>query len=140
MAKNVVKKLKMEIPGGQAAPSQKLGPALGQAGINIGDFINKFNEATRDRMGSIVPVEISVYDDRSYDFVLKISPAANLILKKLGKDKGSGKNLVSKAGTLTKDQLREIAEEKLPDLNTDNVEQAMKIIAGSARSMGVEVK
>lgn len=140
MAKKVVKQLKLEIPGGQAVPGQKIGPALGQAGINIGDFVNRFNEATRDKMGSIIPVVISVYDDRSYDFVCKTPPASNLILKKLGKDKGSGKCHVSKAGTLTKEQLREIAEQKMPDLNANSIEAAMKIIAGSARSMGVEVK
>jgi len=140
MAKKVVKKLKLEIPAGQATPGQKLGPVLGQAGINIGEFVMKYNEATRDKMGSIIPVEISVYDDRSYDFVLKTPPASNLILKAIGKDKGSGKNLVSKAGVINKEQLRQVAEAKLADLNTDDVEQAMKIIAGSARSMGVEVK
>lgn len=140
MAKVAIKKLKLQIPAGKANPAPPVGPALGQAGINIGDFVNKFNEATQDKMGSIIPVEISVYEDRSYDFVLKTPPASNLILKKIGKDKGSGKNLVSRAGSLTQDQLREIAETKMPDLNTDDVDQAMKIIAGTARSMGVEVK
>lgn len=140
MAKTAVKKLKLQIPAGAANPAPPIGPALGQAGINIGDFVNKFNEATQDKRGSIIPVEISVYEDRSYDFILKTPPASDLILKKIGKDKGSGKNLVSKAGTLSKEQLREIAETKMTDLNTTDVEQAMKIIAGSARSMGVEVK
>jgi large subunit ribosomal protein L11 len=140
MAKKVVKQIKLQIAGGKATPAPPVGPALGQAGINIGDFVNKFNEATRDKMGSVVPVVISVYDDRSYDFVCKVSPASRLILKKLGKEKGSGKNLVSKTGVLTKAQVREIAEEKLEDLNTKDIEQAMRIIAGTARSMGVEVK
>jgi large subunit ribosomal protein L11 len=140
MAKAVVKQVKLQIPAGKANPAPPVGPALGQAGINIGDFVNKFNEATKDKMGSIIPVVISVYDDRSYDFICKTPPASRLILKKLGKDKGSGKNLVSKVGTLTMDQIREIAEEKKVDLNTDDVEQAAKIIAGTARSMGVEVK
>jgi large subunit ribosomal protein L11 len=140
MAKAVVKQVKLQIPAGKANPAPPVGPALGQAGINIGDFVNKFNEATKDKMGSIIPVVISVYDDRSYDFICKTPPASRLILKKLGKEKGSGKNLVSKAGTLTMDQIREIAEEKKVDLNTDDVEQAAKIIAGTARSMGVEVK
>jgi large subunit ribosomal protein L11 len=140
MAKKVKKLVKLQIPAGKANPAPPVGPALGQAGINIGDFVNKFNEATKDKMGSIIPVVISVYEDRSYDFVLKTPPASNLILKKIGKDKGSGKNLVSKAGTLTMAQVREIAAEKLTDLNTDDVEQAAKIIAGTARSMGVEVK
>ncbi len=141
MAKKVIKKqIKLQIPAGKATPAPPIGPALGQAGINIGDFVNKFNEATRDKMGSIVPVVISVYDDRSYDFVCKKSPASNLILKQIGKEKGSGKNVVSKAGTITNDQLRAIAEEKMEDLNTTDVTQAMKIIAGTARSMGVEVR
>jgi large subunit ribosomal protein L11 len=139
MAKAVIKQVKLQIPAGKANPAPPVGPALGQAGINIGDFVNKFNEATKDKMGTIVPVVISVYDDRSYDFITKVSPASRLILKKLGKEKGSGKNLVSKAGSLTMAQVREIATEKLEDLNTTDVEQAAKIIAGTARSMGVEV-
>ena len=140
MAKKVIKQVKLQIPAGKANPAPPVGPALGQAGINIGDFVNKFNEATRANMGSVIPVVISVYEDRSYDFVCKTPPASNLILKCIGKDKGSGKNAVSKAGTITKDQLREIATEKLSDLNTDNVDHAMRIIAGTARSMGVEVR
>lgn len=140
MAKTLVKQVKLQIPAGKANPAPPVGPALGQAGINIGDFVNKFNEATKDMMGSVVPVVISVYEDRSYDFICKKPPASNLILKKIGKDKGSGKNLVSKAGTLTMDQVKEIATEKMEDLNTDNVDQAAKIIAGTARSMGVEVR
>lgn len=140
MAKTVVKQVKLQIEAGKANPAPPVGPALGQAGINIGDFVNKFNEATKDKMGSVVPVIISVYEDRSYDFVCKTPPASNLILKKLGKDKGSGKNLVSKAGTLTMAQVKEVAAEKLPDLNTDNVDQAAKSIAGTARSMGVDVQ
>jgi len=140
MAKKVTKQVKLQIPAGKANPAPPVGPALGQAGINIGDFVNKFNEATRDRMGSIIPVVISVYEDRSYDFVCKTPPASNLILKKVGKDKGSGKNVASKVGVLTKAQVLEIATEKISDLNTDNVEQAAKIIAGTARSMGVEVR
>ncbi len=140
MAKKVVKKLKLQIPGGKATPAPPVGPALGQAGINIGEFVNQFNEKTRDKMGSIIPVEISVYDDRSFDFILKVSPASRLILKALGKEKGSGKNASSKIGTLTKAQVKEIAEEKMPDLNAASVEAAMKIIEGTARSMGVEIK
>ncbi len=140
MAKKVTKQVKLQIPAGKANPAPPVGPALGQAGINIGDFVNKFNEATKDKMGSVIPVVISVYDDRSYDFILKTPPASNLILKAIGKEKGSGKNLVSKAGTLSKDKLREIAETKMSDLNANSVEGAMNIIAGTARSMGVEVK
>jgi len=140
MAKKVIKQVKLQIPAGKANPAPPVGPALGQAGINIGDFVNKFNEATKDRMGSIVPVVISVYDDRSYDFILKTSPASGLILKKIGKEKGSSKNLISRAGILTKDQVREIAQEKMSDLNANDIDAAMKIIEGTARSMGVEVR
>ncbi|MBI3019831.1 MAG: 50S ribosomal protein L11 [Parcubacteria group bacterium] len=140
MAKKVVKKLKLQIPAGKATPAQPVGPALGQAGINIGEFVTKFNEATREMAGDIIPVEISVYEDRSFSFVMKTPPASNLLLKAAGVEKGAGKSLLSKAGKVTKAQVREIAEKKLRDLNTDNVEQAMKIIEGSARSMGIEVK
>lgn len=140
MAKEVINKLKLQIQAGKATPAPPVGPALGQAGINIGEFVNQFNEATRENMGNVIPVEITVYEDRSFDFILKTSPASRLILKKIGKDKGSGKNLVSKAGTITKDQIREIAEEKMKDLNAASTEAAMKIIEGTARSMGVEVK
>ena len=140
MAKKVVKKLKLQITGGKATPAPPVGPALGQAGINIGEFVNQFNERTRDKMGTIIPVEISVYDDRTFDFILKVSPASRLILKALGKEKGSGKNLVSKAGTLSKAQVEAIAQEKMADLNAASLEAAMRIIEGTARSMGVEVK
>jgi large subunit ribosomal protein L11 len=140
MAKQVVKKLKLQIAGGKATPAPPVGPALGQAGINIGEFVNQFNEKTRDKMGTIIPVEISVYDDRSFDFVLKVSPMSRLILKALGKEKGSGKTPAQKVGALTQDQVRAIAEEKMPDLNAGSVEAAMKIVAGTARSMGVDVK
>lgn len=140
MAKTVTKKLKLQVPGGSATPAPPIGPALGQAGINIGDFVKRFNDATQDKRGDIVPVEISVYEDRSFDFVLKTSPASRLILKAIGKDKGSGKNLVSKVGTITKSQIKEIAEKKMVDLNANDVEAAMKIIEGTCRSMGVEVK
>ncbi len=141
MAKKIpVKQLKLQIQAGKATPAPPVGPALGQAGINIGQFVNEFNEKTREFMGSVIPVVISVYDDRSFSFELKKPPASNLILKKLGKESGSGKPNVSKIGALTKDQLKEIAFEKMEDLNTNDVEQAMKIIAGTARSMGVDVK
>ena len=140
MAKKVTKKLKLQIPGGAANPAPPVGPALGQAGINIGEFVTKFNEATKEMKGDIIPVEISVYADRSFDFVLKTPPASRLLLKAIGKDKGSGKNLVSKAGTVTKAQVREIAEKKMPDLNANDVDNAAKIIEGTARSMGIEVK
>ena len=140
MAKKIIKQVKLQIPAGKANPAPPVGPALGQAGINIGDFVNKFNEATKEKMGSVVPVVISVYDDRSYDFIMKTSPASDLILKKVGKPKGSGKNLVSKIGSITKEQVREIATEKMSDLNANDLDAASKIIEGTARSMGVDVK
>ena len=111
-----------------------------QAGINIGEFVNQFNEQTRDRMGQVVPVELSVYDDRTFTFITKVSPMSRLILKKLGKDKGSSKNAVQKVGKLTKAQVQEIAEEKMPDLNAASLEAAMKTVAGTARSMGIDVE
>lgn len=140
MAKKIEKKLKLQIQGGAANPAPPVGPALGQAGVNIGEFVTRFNEATKEMRGDIVPVEISVYDDRSFDFVLKTPPASRLLLKAIGKPKGSGKNLVSKVGTVTDAQLAEIAEKKKPDLNSNDIEAAKKIIAGTARSMGIEVK
>lgn len=140
MAKKVEKKIKLQIPAGQATPAPPVGTALGPAGINIGQFVTQFNEATQEMKGDIIPVELSVYEDKSFDFVLKTPPASRLILKTLGAEKGSGKNVVKKAGTITKDQVREVAEKKMPDLNTRDVEAAMKIIEGTARSMGVEVK
>ncbi len=140
MAKKVTKKLKLQIPAGKATPAPPVGPALGQAGINIGDFVNKFNEATRPMMGDIIPVEISVYEDRSYDFVLKTPPATGLLLKALGKESGSGRPNTSKIGTVTKAQVREIAEKKMADLSAKDIEGAMKIIEGSARSIGIDVK
>ena len=139
MAKKLVKKIKVQAVGGKASPAPPLGPVLGQAGINIGEFVNQFNEQTRECMGDVVPVEISVFDDRTFSFITKTSPASRLILKKIGKDKGSSKNTMSKAGKITKAQIREIAEEKMPDLNAASLEAADKIIEGTARSMGVEV-
>jgi len=140
MAKKITKKIKLQIPAGKATPAPPVGTALGPAGINIADFVNKFNEATRPMMGDIIPVELSVYEDRSYDFILKTPPASRLILKKIGKEKGSSKNLVSKAGTISKAQIREISEQKMPDLNAASLEAADRIIEGTARSMGIEVK
>jgi len=140
MAKKVSTMIKLQIPAGQANPAPPVGPALGQHGLNIQEFCTKFNEATQDKQGDIVPVEITVYEDRSFDFIMKTPPAAELIKKKAGIKKGAGKTLTEKAGTLTKAQVKEIAEIKLPDLNTDNVEQAMKIVEGTAKQMGVEVK
>ncbi|HYC34540.1 MAG TPA: 50S ribosomal protein L11 [Candidatus Paceibacterota bacterium] len=140
MAKKVTKKLKLVIPAGKATPAPPVGPALGQAGIAIGDFVTKFNAATAQMAGDVIPVIISVYEDRSYDFVLKTPPASRLILKSMKIEKGSGENLKKKAGTITKAQIKEIAEKKMVDLNANDIEAAMKIIEGTCRSMGVEVK
>ncbi|OGD70625.1 50S ribosomal protein L11 [Candidatus Campbellbacteria bacterium RIFCSPLOWO2_02_FULL_35_11] len=140
MAKQIIKKLKVQAQAGKATPAPPLGPALGQAGINIGEFVNQFNEQTRDKMGDLIPVEISVYEDRTFSFILKTPPASRLILKAMGIEKGSGKNLSKKAGSITKDQVRQIAEQKMSDLNANSIEAACKIIEGTARSMGVEIK
>lgn len=139
MAKNIQKKLKLQIDAGKATPAPPVGPALGQAGINIGDFVNRFNEATREMMGNIIPVVIKVYDDKSFDFELKTPPASRLLLKKLGLQSGSGKNVSKKVGKVTQKQLEEIAAEKLADLSAKDAKQGAKIIAGTARSMGIEV-
>ena len=140
MAKKILKKIKVQAVGGRATPAPPLGPVLGQAGINIGEFVNQFNEQTREsRMGEVVPIELTVFDDRSFSFILKTSPASRLILKAIGKEKGSGKNTTSKAGDITQAQIREIAEIKMPDLNAATIEAAMKIIEGTCRSMGVKV-
>jgi large subunit ribosomal protein L11 len=140
MAKKVLKNVKLEIPGGKATPAPPVGPALGQAGVNIGDFVKKFNDLTADRVGEVVPVKITVYDDRTYDFVTKVSPMSQLILKALGKDKGAPKAGTQTLGTLTKVQVEEIAKKKMEDLNAVSLEGAMKIVAGSARSMGVKIE
>src|SRR3972149_2454356 len=140
MAKKITKKIKLQIPAGKATPAPPLGPALGQAGINIGDFVTKFNAATTKMAGKTLGVVASVYEDRSYTFALKTPPASSLILKAAGVEKGSGKTPVTKAGKISKAQLREIAEKKMPDLNTADIEQAMKIVEGQARSAGIDVK
>ncbi|MEK7129230.1 MAG: 50S ribosomal protein L11 [Patescibacteria group bacterium] len=140
MAKKITKKIKLQVQAGKATPAPPLGPALGQAGVNIGDFVTKFNAATKDMVGNVVSVKVRVYEDRTFDFVVKTPPASGLILKAAGVEKGSGKNTISKAGKISKAQVREIAETKMKDLTAHTVEQAMKIIEGSARSMGIEVK
>lgn len=140
MAKKITKVLKLQIPGGKAVPGQQLGPVLGSAGINIGEFVKRFNDETRARMGETVPTIVNVYEDRTYDLVYKIEPVANLILKTLGKDKGSGKPNTAKVGVLSKAQVKDIAERKMADLNANDIDAAMKIVAGTARSMGVDVK
>ncbi len=140
MAKKITKKVKVVIPAGKATPAPPLGPALGQAGVNIGEFVTKFNEATRDQMGDLVPVVVTVYEDRSFTFTMKTPPASNLLFKVAGIEKGSKKNATSKVATITKAQLQQVAERKMKDLNANDIEAAMKIIAGSARSAGIEIK
>lgn len=139
MAK-VVKKIKLQIPGGKATPAPPVGTVLGPAGVNIGDFVNKFNEQTKDKPGVIIPVEMTVYDDRTFTFILKVSPMPRLILKALGIEKGSGKTPLSKVGVLSREQVRDIAQTKMPDLNAASMEAAERMVEGTARSMGVEVK
>jgi len=140
MAKKVIKVLKLQIPGGKAVPGQALGPVLGGAGINIGEFVKRFNDETKDRIGDTVPTVVEVYDDRTYHLTYKTEPASNLILKVLKQEKGSGTPNTKKIGTLTKSQVKEIAEKKMVDLNANDINAAMKIVEGTARSMGVDVK
>ena len=136
----VTQVLKLQIPAGQATPAPPVGPALGQAGINIMDFCKQYNAATQQQTGTIVPVEITVYEDRSFSFITKTPPAAVLLRQKAGVEKGSPEPNRQKVGTVTRDQVREIAEIKLPDLNANNIEGAMKIVEGTARSMGITVQ
>ncbi len=140
MAKEVVKKIKLQVPAGKATPAPPVGTVLGPAGINLQEFCTKYNDATRDKMGDILPVEISVYDDRSFDFVIKTPPTPFLLKKYAKLEKGSVKGANQTVATLTKDQIREIAEIKLPDLNAYDVESAMLIVEGTARNMGIAVK
>ncbi len=140
MAKEVVKKIKLEIEAGKATPAPPVGTALGPVGINLGEFCTKFNEATRDRMGDIIPCEISVYEDRTFDFILKSSPAAFLIKKYAKVQKGGAKGSSEIVGKLSKADLKTIAETKLADLNAYDVEHAMNIIAGTAKNMGIEIE
>ncbi|MDO8186407.1 50S ribosomal protein L11 [Conexibacter sp. JD483] len=139
MAKKVLTVIKLQAVGGQASPAPPVGPALGQHGVNIMEFVKAFNAQTQQDTGTVIPVEITVYEDRSFTFVLKSPPAAVLIKQALGLDKGSAEPHKTKVAQITQDQLREIAQKKLNDLNAHDVDQAAKIIAGTARSMGVEV-
>ncbi len=139
MAKEVTKKIKLQIPAGKATPAPPVGTVLGPAGINLQEFCTKYNDATKDKMGDVLPVEISIYDDRSFTFVVKTPPTAFLIKKTAKIAKGSTKGKNEPVGSLTKAQLREIAETKLPDLNCYTVEEAMKIVEGTALNMGVTI-
>jgi large subunit ribosomal protein L11 len=138
--KQMVAKIKLQCPGGQATPAPPVGPALGQHGVNIGDFVRQFNDRTRDANGTTIPVEITIYADRSFDFITKSPPAAVLLKQAAGLAKGSGSPKAEKVGKVTRDQVRQIAETKKADLNATSVEAAEKIIAGTARSMGIEIE
>jgi large subunit ribosomal protein L11 len=140
MAKKLVTQIKLQIVGGAANPAPPVGPALGQHGLNIQGFCKEFNDKTKDKKGEVVPVVINVYEDRTYSFIMKVAPASALIAKAAGIAKGSGNPLKDKVGKINKAQLKEIALKKMPDLNTKDVEAAMKIIAGTARQMGVTVE
>ena len=140
MAKKIVGYIKLQVPAGKANPSPPIGPALGQRGLNIMEFCKAYNAATEQQRGQVIPVEITIYEDRSFTFVTKTPPAAELIKKAAGLSKGSGVPHKEKVGKLTKDQVREIAEGKMPDLNARDIDAAMKIVEGTARSMGVTVE
>ena len=139
MAKAITKKIKLQIPAGKATPAPPVGTVLGPAGINLQEFCTKYNDATRDKMGDILPVEISIYEDRTFDFVIKTPPAAFLIKKVAKIQKGATKGAKETVATITREQLKEIAEIKLPDLNAYTVEEAMKIVEGTALNMGVKI-
>ncbi|HEX8065245.1 MAG TPA: 50S ribosomal protein L11 [Thermoleophilaceae bacterium] len=139
MARKVLTLIKLQVPGGAANPAPPVGPALGQHGVNIMEFCKSFNAQTQDQAGRIIPVEITVFEDRSFTFITKTPPAAVLIKQAIGIDKGSGEPNRTKVARITPDQVREIAERKMPDLNANDIDQAAKIIEGTARSMGVDV-
>lgn len=140
MAKKVKALIKLQVPAGKANPAPPVGPALGQHGVNIMDFVKQYNERTADQIGMIVPVEITVYEDRSFTFITKTPPAKTLLLKEVGLAKGSGEPNTRKVGKITREQIRRVAEIKMPDLNANDIDNAMRIIEGTARSMGLVVK
>jgi large subunit ribosomal protein L11 len=140
MAKKIKTVIKLQIPAGKANPAPPIGPALGQHGLNIQEFCTKFNDATKNNMGDIIPAEITVFEDRSFTFILKTPPASDLLRKAAGIEKGAANPLKDKIGKISKSKLREIAEKKMPDLNANDVDAAEKIIAGTARSMGVKIE
>jgi len=140
MAKNIKTKIKLQLEAGKATPAPPVGTALGPHGLNISDFVKKFNDATKEKLGEIVPIEITVYEDRSFEFIMKTPPAAFLIKKAAGVEKGSAVPNKNKVGKITKAQARAIAEQKMPDLNANDLDAAVKIIEGTARNMGIEVK
>lgn len=140
MAKKIKTIVKIQIPAGQANPAPPVGTALGPHGLNLQDFCSKFNEATKSQMGNVIPAEVTIFEDRTFTFKLKTSPAADLLRKAAGIEKGSSVPQKNKVGSVTKQQIREIAEKKMPDLNANDIEAAMKIIEGTARNMGIEIK
>ena len=140
MAKSILTNIKLQVPAGQANPAPPVGPALGQHGLNIMDFCNTFNDRTKDSIGTIIPVEITVYHDNSFTFIVKPPPASELLRKAAGIETGSGQPNLQKVGTIPKDKVKEIAEIKMADLNASDIEGAMKIIAGTARSMGIDIE
>ncbi len=140
MAKKIKTIIKLQIPAGKANPAPPVGPALGQHGLNIGEFVSRFNDATKDKGNDIIPVEITVYEDRTYDFKLKTPPASDLLRKAAGVEKGAANPLIGKVGKVSKAQIREIAEKKMEDLNANDIDAAVKTIEGTARSMGIEIK
>ena len=140
MAKEAIRKIKLQIPAGKATPAPPVGPALGQAGVNIPGFCTQFNEQTKDKIGYILPVVISVFDDRSFTFVVKTPPASDLLKKAAGVQSGAGNPKTTKVGSISQAKLKEIAEMKMPDLNANDVEAAMRIIAGTARNMGIAIE
>lgn len=139
MPKKIIAQIKLQVPGGSANPAPPIGPALGQHGVNIQAFCQEFNDKTKDKKGDIVPVIITVYEDRSFNFIMKTPPAAELIKKAAGLKKASAKPLQDKVGKITKAQVREIAEKKMPDLNAYDIEAAMRMIEGTARQMGITI-
>ncbi|PIY90934.1 MAG: 50S ribosomal protein L11 [Candidatus Nealsonbacteria bacterium CG_4_10_14_0_8_um_filter_35_10] len=140
MAKKVKAKIKLQIPAGQATPAPPVGPALAPHGLNLAEFCKKFNDLTKNQSGFTIPVDVTVFEDRTYQFRLKTPPASELLKKAAGIEKGSGTPDKAKVGKITREQLRKIAEQKLPDLNTENIEQAMKIIEAQAKNMGIEIE
>ncbi|MSR76180.1 MAG: 50S ribosomal protein L11 [Candidatus Ryanbacteria bacterium] len=140
MAKEVKIKIKLQIPAAKATPAPPVGTALGPHGINLGDFVSRFNSGTADRAGEIVPVEVTIFTDRSFEMVFKTAPASDMLRKAAGVEKGSGQPLQAKVGTVSDSQLTQIAEKKMEDLNANDVDAAKKIVAGTARSMGIEIK
>lgn len=140
MAKKIKTKIKLQLEAGKVTPAPPVGTALGPHGVNIADFVKQFNDATKEKEGEIIPVEITVFEDRTFSFVLKTPPAAFLLRKAAGLEKGSAEPNKNKVGTVTKEQVRQIAEAKMPDLNADDIEGAVKIVEGTAKSMGIEVK